>query len=300
VNSADPRADGKPPWLKVKLPTQRNFFVVAELLKRGRLHTICQSAKCPNISECWSARTATFLILGDTCTRSCAFCAVKKGNPSPPCKDEPAQVAEAAISMELDYAVVTSVTRDDLADGGSSLFVQTVKEIKARRPQAGIEVLVPDFKGDEGALADVVRSGPDIVNHNIETAAACYPLIHRPVGNYSRSLSVLKKAKDLGALTKSGLMVGLGESAEEIRETLEDLRSVGVRLLTVGQYLRPGRDNAPVARYYTPQEFEEIKVRALGVGFEGVESGPLVRSSYQARRMFVSLQEGGVTSPCVT
>ena len=300
MDPAEPRTDSKPPWLKVKLPTQRNFFVVAELLKRGRLHTICQSAKCPNISECWSARTATFLILGDTCTRTCAFCAVKKGTPSPPCADEPAKVAEAVVSMELDYAVVTSVTRDDLADGGSSLFVQTVKEIKVLRPQAGIEVLIPDFQGDEGALASVVRSGPDVVNHNIETTAACYPLIHRPAGNYRRSLSILKKAKELGALTKSGLMVGLGESAQEIGETLEDLKSVRVSLLTIGQYLRPGRDNPPVVRYYTPQEFEEIKVRALDMGFEGVESGPLVRSSYQARRMFVSLQKGGITSPCVT
>jgi lipoic acid synthetase len=296
----EPRPTGKPPWLKVKLPTQRDFFLVADLLKKSRLHTICQSAKCPNISECWSARTATFLILGDTCTRRCAFCAVRKGNPTAPSPDEPVQVAEAVLSMELDYAVITSVTRDDLADGGSSLFGQTVKEIRARRPQAWIELLIPDFQGDEGALAGVVRSGPDVVNHNIETAAACYPMINRPSGNYGRSLAVLKKAKELGALTKSGLMVGLGESEEEIRDTLVDLKSAGVRLLTVGQYLRPGRDHPPVARYYTPQEFEEIKRRALDMGFEGVESGPLVRSSYQARRMFVSLQKGGITSPCVT
>jgi lipoic acid synthetase len=202
--------------------------------------------------------------------------------------------------MELDYAVITSVTRDDLADGGSSLFAQTVKEIRAKRPQTRIEVLIPDFLGDERALAAVVQSGPDVINHNIEAPAACYPMIDRLEVNYSRSLAVLRKAKELGALTKSGLMVGLGESAEEVRLTLEDLKSAGCSLLTVGQYLRPGRDNLPVAKYYTPQEFEDIKHRALAMGFEGVESGPLVRSSYQARRMFADRLKGKVASLCVT
>lgn len=300
ARSEEPRPDGKPPWLKVKLPTQSDFFLVANLLKKGRLHTICQSAKCPNISECWSARTATFLILGDTCTRHCAFCAVGKGTPSLPSAEEPVRVAEAVVSMELDYAVITSVTRDDLADGGSSLFARTVREIRARRPETRVEVLIPDFQGDMGALAAVIRSGPDVVNHNIETTAACYPLINRPAGNYGLSLTVLRKAKELGALTKSGLMVGLGESAEAIGETLEDLKSTGCSLLTVGQYLRPGRDNPPVARYYAPREFEEIRRRALAMGFEGVESGPLVRSSYRASRMFASRLKGGVAAPCVT
>jgi len=300
VRPEEPRPDAKPPWLKVKLPTRSDYFLTASLLKKGQLHTICQSAKCPNISECWSARTATFLILGETCTRHCAFCAVKKGTPFQPSTEEPLRVAEAVVAMELNYAVVTSVTRDDLADGGSFLFAQTVGEIRARRPHARIEVLIPDFQGDEGALAAVVASGPDVVNHNIETTASCYPLINRPAGYYGRSLAVLKKAKELGALTKSGLMVGLGESVEEIRETLEDLKSAGCSLLTVGQYLRPGRDNPPVARYYTPREFEEIKSWALAMGFEGVESGPLVRSSYQARRMFASRLEREAASPCVT
>jgi len=296
----EPRPEGKPSWLKVKLPTRSDYFLTANLLKKGRLHTICQSAKCPNISECWSARTATFLILGDICTRRCAFCAVKKGTPSQPSAEEPLRVAEAVVAMELDYAVITSVTRDDLADGGSSLFSQTVGEIKARRPQTRVEVLIPDFQGDEKALAAVVRSGPDVLNHNIETTASCYPLISRPAQNYGRSLALLKKAKEMGALTKSGLMVGLGESADSIEETLGDLKSAGCSLLTVGQYLRPGRDNLPIARYYAPREFEEIKGRALAMGFEGVESGPLVRSSYQAGRMFAARQKGGVASPCAT
>jgi lipoic acid synthetase len=209
-------------------------------------------------------------------------------------------VAEAVASMDLDYAVITSVTRDDLADGGALLFAQTIREIRTRRPQTKVEVLIPDFQGDESALAVVVRSGPDVLNHNIETVASCYPLINRPAANYARSLAVLKRAAELGALTKSGLMVGLGESAAEINATLANLKGTGCGLLTVGQYLRPGRDNPPVARYYTPHEFEAIRRRALATGFVGVEAGPLVRSSYRAHRMFASIPKGGVAIPCVT
>jgi lipoic acid synthetase len=294
----DLRLVPKPSWLKVRLPTRGEFFRVADLLKGKRLHTICESARCPNISECWSARTATFLILGDVCTRKCAFCAVRKGKPSAPRPEEPATVAEAVAAMGLDYAVVTSVTRDDLPDGGASFFAATVRAIKRARPRARVEVLIPDFKGDEAALAAVVGSGPDVLNHNLETTESCYPLIARPRENYRRALGVLERARKMGASTKSGLMVGLGETALAIDGALSDLRSAGCDLVTIGQYLRPSRANVPVKKYYTPEEFETLGARARSLGFRGVESGPLVRSSYQAHRMFGSLQSGAVKITC--
>jgi lipoic acid synthetase len=294
----DHRLAPKPSWLKVRLPTHGDFFSMAGLLKGKHLHTICESAKCPNISECWSARTATFLILGDVCTRSCAFCAVRKGKPLPPRPEEPATVAEAVAAMGLDYAVVTSVTRDDLPDGGASFFAVTVRAIKKATPRARVEVLVPDFKGDETALAAVVESGPDVLNHNLETIETCYPLIDRPQENYRRSLGVLERAREMGALTKSGLMVGLGEDTLAIDGALSDLRSAGCDLLTIGQYLRPSQANVPVKKYYTPEEFETLGAKARGLGFRDVESGPLVRSSYHARRMFGSLQNGAVKGTC--
>ena len=283
----------KPAWLKVKLPAHSHFFEVDSILRRNRVHTICQSAKCPNIAECWSAKTATFLILGDTCTRECGFCAVKKGVPAGPSEEEPGQVAEAVADLGLDYAVITSVTRDDLPDGGASAFVGTVRAIKNRRPQARVEVLIPDFQGSEEAIAAVVASGPDVLNHNLETTEPGYPRINRPSGNYRRSLGVLKKAKSLGALTKSGLMVGLGESAAEVEQALEDLRSAGCDLLTIGQYLQPAKINPPVSRYYRPEEFAATRERALALGFRDVAAGPLVRSSYQAHRLFLSSTTGG-------
>jgi len=282
----------KPPWLKVRLPAHGNFFQVSDILKKNHLQTICQSARCPNIAECWTARTATFLILGDTCTRSCGFCAVKKGTPLALNDDEPSKVAEAVESMGLDYAVVTSVTRDDFPDGGASVFARTIRAIKDRRPRAKVEVLVPDFGGSEEALAVVIAAGPEVLNHNLETTAPNYPRINRPAGNYGRSLAVLGKAGHLGALTKSGLMVGLGETEPEIDRAFQDLRSVGCRLLTIGQYLQPTRDNPPVSRYYSPEEFEALKARALGLGFKEVASGPLVRSSYQAHRLYNSSAAG--------
>jgi len=288
----------KPSWLKVRLPTHGNFFHVADLLNKNQLHTICQSAKCPNISECWSARTATFLILGDTCTRNCAFCAVKKGTPFPPLADEPRRVAEAVVSLGIDYAVITSVTRDDLLDGGASIFAHTVKAVKKRKPEAKVEVLIPDFNGDKEALETVIKAGPDVLNHNLETTESRYPLIHRPPENYQRSLNILKRAKEMGALTKSGIMVGLGENEPEINRTLSDLRSVGCDLLTIGQYLQPAKSNVPVRKYYTPQEFENFKVRAHDLGFKDVEAGPLVRSSYQAQRMFHSFEKGATIESC--
>jgi lipoic acid synthetase len=290
----------KPPWLKVRLPAQGSFFEVSSLLKKTRLHTICQSARCPNIGECWSARTATFLILGDTCTRACGFCAVKKGTPSGPSGEEAAQVAEAVASLGLAYAVVTSVTRDDLPDGGASAFARTIRAIRERTPQARVEVLIPDFQGKEEAIAAVVAAGPDVLNHNLETTENCYPRINRPPGNYRRSLGVLETAKKLGALTKSGLMVGLGETGSEIERTLSDLRKAGCELLTIGQYLQPGRANPPVSRYYAPEEFEEMGSRALALGFRDVAAGPLVRSSYRAHQLFLSSAPGGDRNPCAT
>jgi len=300
ISSEESLTSGKPPWLKVRLPTAAGFFQVAEILKSRGLHTICQSAKCPNSAECWSARTATFLILGDICTRSCGFCAVKKGKPLPPSAEEAERVAEAVDLLGLDYAVFTSVTRDDLKDGGASIFAATVRAVKAKRPQTKVELLIPDFGGDEEALVTVIDAGPDVLNHNLETVASCYPLIHRPPESYHRSLNVLKKAGKLGALTKSGLMVGLGETLTELLETLADLRSVGCSFLTVGQYLRPGREQVAVKKYYPPGEFASIKHAALEMGFTAVEAGPLVRSSYQAARMFASRPKGGTVSSCAT
>jgi lipoic acid synthetase len=281
----------KPSWLKVKFPTDPSFFHVSRILKKRELHTICQSAECPNISECWSKKTATFLILGDVCTRNCAFCAVKKGNPSPPRSEEPYQVAEAAAQLGLRYAVITSVTRDDLPDGGAPVFARTIAALKERIPGIKVEVLIPDFQGDNVALESVIRAQPDILNHNIETTESGYSRINRPVENYKRSLRVLKEAKKLGAATKSGLMVGLGENREEIIQSFSDLRKSSCNLLTIGQYLPPSLSHAPVRKYYPPSEFEELRETALEFGFKDVVSGPLVRSSYMAHKMYNTLQE---------
>jgi lipoic acid synthetase len=281
----------KPHWLKVKFPSHKNFFYVSNTLKKGKLSTICQSAKCPNVAECWSHKTATFLILGETCTRGCAFCAVEKGFPSPPSPDEPGHVAEAVSLFGLRYAVITSVTRDDLSDGGASLFAATIRAIKERTPEVKVEVLIPDFKGDEKALEQVSRARPDILNHNLETTERLYPQINRPRENYYRSLEVLKKTKEMGAVTKSGLMIGLGEKEEEIVRSLSDLKEISCDLLTIGQYLQPSKTHAPVRKYYSPAEFEHLKRIALDFGFWDVESGPLVRSSYKAHKMYNSLQE---------
>jgi len=276
----------KPPWLKVKLPTHENYFFVSQLLKKHDLHTICQSAKCPNVSECWAHKTATFLILGDICTRTCAFCAVTKGKPSSPSPDEPERIAQAIQDLDLHYVVITSVTRDDLFDGGAAQFAATLKTIGSNNPEIKVEVLIPDFNGDERALRTVIDASPDVVNHNIEVPEAIYPLINRPLPNYKRSLKVLERAKAMGATTKSGLMIGLGEERQDIFQTFADLKSVSCDLLTIGQYLQPSRSNPPTHKYYTPEEFKELKYRALEYGFSEVESGPLVRSSYGAHRMY--------------
>jgi len=281
----------KPHWLKVKFPSHENFFYVSNTLKKGKLNTICRSAKCPNVAECWSRKTAAFLILGEICTRGCAFCAVENGFPSPPFPDEPEHVAEAVSLLGLRYAVITSVTRDDLSDGGASLFAATIRAIKERTPEVKVEALIPDFKGDENALEQVFRTQPDILNHNLETTKRLYTQINRPRKNYNRSLDVLKKAKEMAAVTKSGLMVGLGEKKEEIIRSFSDLREVFCDLLTIGQYLQPSKTHAPVLKYYSPLEFEHLKRIALDFGFRDVESGPLVRSSYKAHKMYNSIKE---------
>jgi len=291
LSSPELQTKKKPSWLKVKFPSHQNFFQVSNLLKEHNIHTICQSAKCPNIAECWTHRTATFLILGDTCTRSCSFCAVKKGTPSPPSEDEASRVAEAASSMGLRYVVITSVTRDDLSDGGAFLFVETIRAIRQKIPLVKIEVLTPDFNGDDDALMAVVAAQPDIFSHNVEVPESLYPAINRSNENYRGSLRVLERAKEFGAITKSGMMIGLGESTKDILHTFSDLCRVGCNLLTIGQYLQPSRDNAPVIKYYSPLEFEQLRKIALDFGFEEVEAGPLVRSSYRAHRMYTSFLE---------
>lgn len=272
--------------MKVRLPSDPNFFRVAALIKKYKLHTICESGRCPNRAECWSRKTATFMILGDICTRNCAFCAVTKGRPGPLDPGEPAAVAEAAAILGIKYAVVTSVTRDDLADGGAAHFAKTVGAIRRRNEGSRVEILIPDFQGSLEALETVLESGPEVINHNVETVPSLYRKIWRPARNYSVSLGVLRAAAERGALTKSGLMVGLGESEKALIETMKDLRSVNCQLLTVGQYLQPTLKNPPVEKYYTPAAFEDLKTEALKLGFKQVASGPLVRSSYLADPLY--------------
>jgi lipoic acid synthetase len=293
LSSSELQPKKKPTWLKVKFPSDPNFFAVSQLVERSNLHTICQSAKCPNISECWAHSTATFLILGDICTRNCAFCAVKKGIPSPPLSDEAHRVAKAASVMGLRYVVITSVTRDDLRDGGASAFVDTVRAIRKKISASKIEVLIPDFRGNEESLMDVISAQPDVLNHNIEVPESLYPNIHRPLENYQQSLRVLDKAKNYRAVTKSGIIIGLGETKADILHTFSDLRRVGCDLLTIGQYLQPTKQNTPVKKYYSPLEFEQLKKIALDFGFKEVEAGPLVRSSYRAHKIYQAFQESG-------
>ncbi|MGQ9854001.1 MAG: lipoyl synthase [Candidatus Oleimicrobiaceae bacterium] len=271
----------KPPWLKVKLSGGEGFAVVRGLVEQHGLHTVCQSAHCPNIGECWGQRTATFMLMGDVCTRSCTFCAVEHGMPLPLDPDEAQRVAEAVATLGLEYAVITSVTRDDLPDGGAGHFAATIRAVRARRPACKVEVLIPDFYGATAALDEVIAAQPDVLNHNVETVPRLYPLV-RPQADYRRSLAVLARAAAAGLLTKSGLMVGLGETVEEVLATMEDLRTVGCRMLTVGQYLQPSIRHLPVHRFVAPQEFERVRAAGLAMGFSHVQAGPLVRSSYHA------------------
>jgi lipoic acid synthetase len=254
-----------------------------DLIGRLRLHTVCESARCPNVGECWNHRTATFMILGNVCTRRCGFCAVEKGAPLPVDYDEPQRVAEAVAAMGLRFAVVTSVNRDDRPDGGAELFALTIRAIRARVPGCGVEVLVPDFQGNLDAVETVMEAGPDILNHNTETVPRLYRQV-RLGARYDRSLEVLAHAKQVapGCPTKSGLMLGLGEGAEEVLDVMHDLRDHGVDILTLGQYLRPSAQHLPIVRYVPPEEFEEFRAAGIEMGFGHVESGPLVRSSYHA------------------
>jgi len=272
-----------PAWFRVKAETGPDYLEIKQTMDRLQLHTICEEARCPNRWECWNARTATFLILGDICTRRCHYCSVQTGRPLVLDGDEPKRVAEAVQALGLRHAVITSVNRDELPDGGAVMFAETIRQIRQRMPQCSIEVLIPDFEGNEDALALVCREQPDILNHNIETVRQLFPAI-RPQGKYQRSIEVLAKAKELGVTTKSGLIVGMGESIDEVREVMRDLRAVTCDIMTIGQYLQPTRNHLPVARFYDPSEFAILKEEGLAMGFSHVESGPLVRSSYHAEQ----------------
>ena len=273
----------KPEWLKAPAPLGENYRNLKTLARRLGLHTVCESAQCPNIGECWNHRTATFMLLGDVCTRRCGFCAVPKGRPGPIDQDEPRRVAEAVATLGLKHAVVTSVNRDDDNLGGARIFAATIREIRNLAPDCSVEVLIPDFQGIEAALRIVLDAHPNILNHNTETVPRLYPAV-RSGARYRRSLQLLANAKKFapGMLSKSGVMVGLGESMDELLEVLRDLAAQQVDILTVGQYLRPSKDHLPIARFYTPEEFRTLKQEALVMGFRHVESGPLVRSSYHA------------------
>ena len=282
----------RPHWLRIKLSTGKNFNEIKGILRENKLHTVCEEALCPNIGECFEQRTATFLILGDTCSRKCGFCAVKKGSPFGLDDGEPLRIAEAVKKMNLQYVVITSVTRDDLTDGGASVYEQTIQCIREYVKDCMVEVLIPDFGGSSESLEIVLNARPDILNHNIETVPRLYPQV-RPKADYKRSLELLKHAKETITLhevtTKSGLMLGLGEEWDEIISVMQAIRDVGCDILTIGQYLSPKRDALPIHRYYTPEEFEILKIEGERMGFLHVESGPLVRSSYHAKAQLDSL-----------
>src|SRR6516162_10044682 len=277
------RPQPKPAWLKARAPLGDNYHELKKLARTLELHTVCESAQCPNIGECWNHKTATFMLLGNLCTRRCGFCAVPKGKPEPLDWDEPRRVAEAVATLGLKHAVVTSVNRDDDNLGGARIFAETIREIRRLSPLCRVEVLIPDFQGMEEALRTVLEAVPDVLNHNTETVPRLYRVV-RSGARYARSLELLENAKKYSPamVTKSGLMVGLGETADELMEVFDDLGSRGVDILTIGQYLRPSRDHLPIARFYSPEEFQFLREAALRCGFRHVESGPLVRSSYHA------------------
>jgi lipoic acid synthetase len=286
----NPPAGRKPDWLKRRLPAGETFNQVRAIIEAGRLHTVCQEAQCPNIWECYSHRTATFLIMGERCTRNCRFCAVTSGTPEPLDPQEPAHVAEAVERMGLKYVVITSVTRDDLPDGGATHFAATLQTIRRRIPQVEIEVLIPDFQGNRVSLQTVLSARPDVLNHNIETVPRLYPQV-RPQADYRRSLELLRHAAQAAPEipTKSGLMLGLGERPEEILQTLADLHQVACRILTLGQYLQPSPEHLPVDAFVPPEDFEIWRKAALDLGFSEVASAPFVRSSYRAKESFHAL-----------
>jgi lipoic acid synthetase len=284
-----PARQPKPEWLRAKAPVGDNFHKLKKLARGLGLHTVCESAQCPNIGECWNHRTATFMLLGDICTRRCGFCAVPKGKPEAIDWEEPQRVAEAVATLGLKHAVVTSVNRDDDNVGGARIFAETIRQIRALIPDCRVEVLIPDFQGLEEALRIVLDARPDVLNHNTETVPRLYRVV-RSGARYPRTLDLLENAKKFspGMVTKSGVMVGLGESMDELVEVFRDLGQRGVDILTIGQYLRPSKDHLPIARFYTPAEFQQMKEEALRFGFRHVESGPLVRSSYHAHEQAAS------------
>ena len=297
VKDAVLKREAKPDWLKVRAPGSENYLRLRGIMRDLGLHTVCEEAHCPNIGECWHHGTATFMIMGDVCTRACAYCNVAHGTPKALDLDEPGKLADAVDQMSLAYVVVTSVDRDDLADFGASAFATTIRAIKERRPECRVEVLIPDFQGRESALQTVLDAKPDVLNHNTETVPRLYRAA-RPGGKYPRALELLDRARRYAPAipTKTGLMVGLGETTDEIVDVLRDLRKVDCQILTIGQYLRPSIAHLPMERYYTPDEFRELKRIALDLGFGHVESGPLVRSSYHAHEQAESYDTGKVRS----
>jgi lipoic acid synthetase len=280
---AEARREPKPDWLRVRAPGSPGYLRIKGLMRELHLHTVCEEARCPNIGECWGHGTATFMILGEVCTRACTYCAVAHGRPAAVDADEPVRVAVAIATLGLAYVVVTSVDRDDLADGGAGIFAETVRQTRRRAPGCRVEVLIPDFQGSESSLRTVLDARPDILNHNVETVPRLYRTV-RSGGRYARTLELLDRSRRHApeVPTKTGLMVGLGEEVAELVATFRDLRAAGCQILTIGQYLRPTPSHAPMARYYRPEEFIELKTVALDLGFAHVESGPLVRSSYHA------------------
>jgi lipoic acid synthetase len=275
----------KPPWLKVRAPGGPTYLRLKQLVRGLNLHTVCEEAHCPNIGECWEDATATFMILGDVCTRNCGYCAVAHGRPSWEDREEPERIGRAVAILGLDYAVITSVNRDDLADGGAAHWAATIRAVRRHAPRCRVEALIPDFQGRHPSLVAVIEAGPDVLNHNIETVPRLYPLA-RHGGRYERTLELFRRARQAQArlLTKSGIIVGLGETTDELVATMRDLRTVDVNLLTLGQYLRPSPAHLPVARFYHPEEFQALAAIGAELGFAHVEAGPLVRSSYHAKR----------------
>lgn len=281
VNSHLFEVKRKPEWLKIRFTVGENFRDIRNIVHKHHLHTVCEEAHCPNQSECWERRAATFMILGDTCTRNCQFCAVNSGNPNPIDKDEPKNVGHAVKLMGLKHCVITSVTRDDLYDGGAEIWAETISEIKRQNPDCKVEVLIPDFQGNNDALEIVLNAKPDILGHNLETIKNLYH-VARPQANYEQSLWVLKESKNRGIITKTGIMVGLGETKEQVLELMQDAIDAGCDIFTAGQYLQPTKNHLPIDRYVHPDEFEFYKTEGLKMGFRAVMSGPLVRSSYHA------------------
>ncbi|RUS46019.1 lipoyl synthase [Cohnella sp. AR92] len=287
----------KPDWLRIKLTTGENYQEIKDMMRNKTLHTVCEEARCPNIYECWANRTATFMILGDICTRACRFCAVKTGLPTELDLGEPERVADAAVQMNLQHCVVTSVARDDLKDGGASIFAETIRAIRRKLPLCSVEVLIPDFMGNWDALKVVMDAKPDILNHNIETVERLSNRV-RAKAKYSRTLELLRRAKELqpNIPTKSSIMLGLGETIEEVHRTMDDLRAVDCNILTLGQYLQPSSSHIKIERYVHPDEFKQLKVDGLAKGFSHVESAPLVRSSYHAHEQVQSAAANAVHS----